>query len=287
MMGDMKKGIDIFEYDNYRTYLCDWMEFKRGKGLSARGFAKKAGFAAHDILLRVSSGQRNLSFRSIAKFGKALALTPREADYFENLVHYTQAQTPAERLTYYKRLIGHPARRKIVPLEQARLAFFEEWLAPVIFEMAQFPDFEPDPFWIAQQFTPPLSVMDVKKVMPILTALGLVREENGCWLVDTTALDTGDGIADPHVYSYHEHSLEKAADALALPMNERYYQVTTVAAPRRALADIERLAKQFENDVLELLEGHEDPKDEVYQLSFQAFPIVRRRKNTLTPRGRS
>jgi uncharacterized protein (TIGR02147 family) len=288
MMSDMKTAPSIFSYEDYRKYLSDWMDAKRatGKG-SARWFAKQAGFGAHDIFLLVTSGRRNLSMRSIGKFAKTLALKPHESAYFENLVLYNQAKTPAEGLLYYERLLRHPKRRQATPLEQARLAFFQSWLAPVVFEMVQFPDFVPDAHWIAEQFHPPLSTIEVKKVMETLTGLGLVRVENGRWIASADFFDSGDNVSSLHLYSYHENALEKSLDALSLPESERYFQVTTSAAPSEVLPEIRELAKKFEDDVLQIIEKHQGKKDEVFQLSFQAFPILRTRPNPKPRRGQS
>lgn len=268
---------NLYAYDDFRRFLVDWLAHKRrAKGFSARLFAKRAGFGAHDIFQLVSSGRRNLSIKSIAKFARGLGLTSEQSAYFEALVLMNQSESAPERLGYYERLLSFPQRRRIVPMEKAQLAFFRTWLAPVIYEMVSFPDFEPDPHWIAAQFSEPVSTVDIKRALAAISEAGLVEVRNGRWRQASPEVDTGDGVRDVHLYAYHEHALTKANDALELPSRERYFQVTTVAASSKALAEVKELAQKFEIEALRILQKHDAPPDEVYQFGLQLFPTVRR-----------
>lgn len=267
----------LYAYDDYRLFLSDWLRHKRGaaKGFSARLFAKKAGFGAHDIFQLIASGRRNLSIKSIPKFARALALTADESAFFESLVLMNQSSNVVERLQYYDRILSHPARHRFAPMEQAQLAFFRSWLSPVIYEMTQFADFKPDAHWIAERFDPPPAVSEVKKALAAVLESGLLVKKNGKWKPAKTDVDTGDGVRNLHLYAYHEHALEKAADALLLPISKRYVQVTTVAAPAAALGELRALAQKFEIEALQLIRKHNGPLNEVFQVSLQLFPTIR------------
>lgn len=275
----MAESLNIFAYDDYRQFLNDWLAVKKKRGrFSMRRFAAQAGFGAHDIFQLVSRGKRNLSMRSIGQFAKALQLKKDEAAYFQDLVFLNQATDPRSRLEFYQRLVSNPRRRKVVPLERAKLAFFQHWLGPVIFEMTQFPEFKPDAAWIAQQFEPPLPIGDVRRVMQDLLASGLVREQRGRWVQSAEFLDTGDNVRDVHLFAYHEHALARAADGLELPAGERYYQVSTAAVPLGSLAKIRDLAKRFEIELQQLIDSEPGARAEVMQISLQVLPVLRRRK---------
>ncbi len=274
----MQTRPNLYQYADYRQYLNDWMEWKRSTGsYSMRWFARQAGFGAPNIMRLIIDGKRNLSVRSIRRFATALQLDPSEAMYFEDLVFMNQARTPQERSQYYERVVGHTNRRDIAPMEQAQLTFFRHWLAPVIFEMISFPGFRPDAAWIAAQFTPALTVSTVKRLMKSLVESGLVQEEpDGSWRQATPNVSTGDDVQDIYLYAYHETALMKAADALQeVPMQERHYHVLTAAAPADALDELKALCRRFEEDVLRLLENHPGDKNEVFQVSLQAFPLLR------------
>lgn len=270
---------NVFAYDDYRFYLRDWLQAKQQSGnISRRGFAKRAGFKSHNILALILTGKRNLGIKSIPKFTTGLGLADEEAQYFETLVLMNQAGTVKERIHYFERLTGFAGRRKAVPMERGRLGFFTNWLAPVIYEMVQFPDFQPDAQWIAAQFRPELPVSEVKRVMSDLLSTGLITEErNGKWRCRPEVLETGDNVKDIHLFAYHEQALTKAADALHdVPAPQRHFRVLTSAAPREALPELRQLAQKFEAELWKCLEKHKAPKGEVWQIGIQIFPTLLR-----------
>ncbi len=269
---------DLFTYADYRRYLADWIAWKRSKGsFSMRWFARQSGFGAPNMLRLVIDGARNLSIHSIRKFATGLALADDEGAYFETLVLMNQARTVQERKQYYERLVGHPKRRKAEPLERGRLGFFQHWLGPVLYEMVRFPDFRPDPAWIADRLGSDLSVRDIRKALGLLRESGLVREEaEGRWVCAEEVVRTGDDVRDVHLFSYHEQALLKASDALhEVPSGERHYHVLTIAAPREALGDLKKLCSRFEEEVHRLLDTYPGAPDEVFQFGLQAFPLTR------------
>src|SRR3989338_9919808 len=93
-MGNIKKP-NIFEYDNYRSFLKDlYALLKQEKSaFSFRFFSRQAGFRSPNFLKLVMEGKRNLSPESIEKFAKGLKLNKNEADFFRRLVLLNQATT--------------------------------------------------------------------------------------------------------------------------------------------------------------------------------------------------
>ncbi len=272
---------NLFAYEDYRKYLADWLVWKQASGkYSMRAFAKRSGFGAPNILRLVIDGKRNLSARSIGKFATELKLDESSRAYFETLVCMNQADTMTERMSHYQRLVRHPMRRKAAPLEQAKLRFLRHWLAPIIYEMTHFPDFQADAAWIAAQFDPAHSIADVRRAMADLIAVGLVEEnEDGSWVRLETDILTGDGVRDMHMFAYHENALAKAADALLdVPMNERSYQVIITAGSRNSLPKIKKWWQESQAELLALVESEDSPKDEVFQISWQLFPLVRKKQ---------
>jgi uncharacterized protein (TIGR02147 family) len=270
---------NVFAYDDYRLYLQNWLQAKQqGGNLSRRWFAKHAGFKSHNILALILTGKRNLGIKSIPKFTAGLGLIDEEARYFETLVLMNQADTVKERIHYFERLTAFAGRRKAVPMERGRLGFFTNWLAPVIYEMAQFRDFQPDANWIAAQFRPELPLAEVKRVMADLLSMGLVTvAKNGKWICHEEILDSGDNVKDVHLFAYHEQALAKASDALQdVPAAQRYFRVLTSAAPREALEELRLIAQKFEAEVWKCLAQHPEAKAEIWQIGLQIFPILQR-----------
>ena len=96
----------IYRYKVYRELLNDaYHEGKReSPGYTYASFAIKAGVKSPNYLKLVIDGKRNLTPANIQAFAKALRLAGDEIEYFEALVLENQAETPAERSYYRRRL---------------------------------------------------------------------------------------------------------------------------------------------------------------------------------------
>ncbi len=268
----------IYDYDDYRMFLRDWVAARAERGrFSARGFARRAGFRAHNILQLVIQGKRNLSPDSIRKFCEGLQLSANEAACFEDLVLLNQAGTQADRVHYYQRLVGHPGRRQTRPMEAAQLSFFSHWLAPVVYEMIRFPEFKPDPSWIAERIGEPVTPAEIRGVLETLQCSGLVAvASDGSWRQAEPQVHSGDDVRNVHLFSYHERALEKAADALhEVPAAQRHFHVLTTAVSNELLPRLVELALKYEAEVWQLIESDKREPDQVIQVGMQLFPTVR------------
>src|SRR3990167_3533564 len=100
--------LDIFTYRNFRDLLSDYYhtQKKQKASYSYKAFAEKAGLNSPNYLKLVMDGKRNLSHKNIKKFAKGLGLESVQAEYFENLVYYNQAQDAETRDLYLTKLKG-------------------------------------------------------------------------------------------------------------------------------------------------------------------------------------
>lgn len=269
---------DIYTYDDYRRYIQDWVTAKSAAGVfSLRWFSRRAGFHSHNLLQLVVNGKRNLTRESGRKFSIGLGHTDREAEYFADLIGMNQAKTHEERVYYYERLVRHPERRKVRPMEQAQLAFFQNWLAPVVYEMIRFPDFKPDAEWVAAQIEPEPAPAEIRKILDDLPRSGLVEiTPEGKWLQREPQIHSGDDVRSVHLRSYHEQALTKANDALvSVPAAQRHFHVLTTAVANELLPVLVELTQKYEAEVWRIVETSPLPKDQVVQVGLHIFPSVR------------
>lgn len=269
---------DLYAYDDYRRFLQDWAAAKTAAGVfSLRWFARRAGLQAHNLFPLVVHGERNLTRESGRKFSLGLGLNDREAEYFFDLIGMNQAKTHEERLFYYERIVRHPGRRKVRPMERAQLAFFQNWLAPVVYEMIRFPDFRPDAAWVAAQIEPEPSLADIRQILDDLPRSGLVQiDEHGRWRQSESQIHSGDDVRSLHLRSYHEQALTKAADALqSVPAAQRHFHVLTTAVANELLPAIVELTQKYEAEIWRLVETSPLPKDQVIQVGLHLFPSAR------------
>src|SRR5688572_23947614 len=97
-VSEVKTELDVFDYLDYRAFLRDYYtERKARRGFSFRNFSKRAGLGSPNYLKLVMDGDRNLTNEMAARFAHALGLNSDSANYFVELVRFTQAKTSSER----------------------------------------------------------------------------------------------------------------------------------------------------------------------------------------------
>ncbi len=89
---------DLFQYLEYRSYLGDFLEWRRklNPRFSRRAFSQKH-FGSTGILYSVVGGDRDLGPTLRMRFASALGMSERETGYFDLLVRHNQAKSGAER----------------------------------------------------------------------------------------------------------------------------------------------------------------------------------------------
>src|SRR5262245_51414124 len=96
----------IFDYLDYRLYLKALLGFKKAENLSFsyRAFSRLAVLKSSNFLKLVIDGKRNLTLQTIHRFAKAFGMSKADADFFENLVLFNQAQSVEEKNRFYERI---------------------------------------------------------------------------------------------------------------------------------------------------------------------------------------
>ena len=135
-MGKLDAAPDVFAYLDYRAFLRDHYESRKGRGFSFRAFARKANLGSPNYLKLVMDGERNLSGPMAARFARACGLEGDAAAYFEDLVHLGQARTSTERAAAYDRLKGFRRYRSVQKLELDHAEYHSTWYLPAIRELA-------------------------------------------------------------------------------------------------------------------------------------------------------
>lgn len=107
---------NLSTYLDYRSYLADFLTFKKSLKLGLRKYSPSDFAAAADLkspqyLKLIISRQRNLSDDGALKFSKALGLNKEDTTEFMLLVQYNQATQPKERYDYLQKLSEHRAKR--------------------------------------------------------------------------------------------------------------------------------------------------------------------------------
>lgn len=277
------KKPNIFEYDNYRTYLKDmYTALKTGqRGFSYRYFARMAGFRSPNFLKLVIEGKRNLSAPSIEKFAQVIKLNKEEITFFRNLVLLNQSTTIEEKKFYAEQLIRSRFYRKVHPLKQAQFDYYTNWYSIPVRELVGVTNFQEDPEWISHQLIPPISSAEAKKALEELEQLGLIKRNEEGKLVQTDAfVSTGDEVTSTSVAQFHKEMMQKAGEAITrFPPQERDISSVTLSLSEKNAQQVKELVQRFRKELMAI--ANQDQKSErVYQVNFQHFPLTKKKEDS-------
>ena len=160
-------------------------------------------------------------------------------------------------------------------LEQAQLAFFQEWYHPVIYEMMRLPDFSSDPYEIAERIKPRIRPEQARKSLELLEKLGLAKyqEVQKRHVATSQQVTTGDEIASIAVVRYHQRMIELAKESItSFEEIERDISAITIAISTETAEKIKHEIQVFRKKMMALADESQETQ-QVYQLNFQFFPV--------------
>jgi uncharacterized protein (TIGR02147 family) len=269
--------VSVFDYLDHRAFLRDYYrERKAARGLSFRGFSRRAGLRSPNYLKLVIDGERNLSAAMAERFAKALGLSGDAAAYFTTLVSFAQATSTSERTEAYRKLTGFRRYRNARPLAAAEAEYHSTWYLPAVRELAARADFSEDPRWIGSMLWPSIAPADAERALQTLLTLGLlVRNARGRIEQAEPLVSTGPEVQSVHVASYHRAMLERASGAIDdVPRELRDISALTLCLGADGLRRLKERVQNFRRELLEL-SGLETEPRQVVQLNFQLFPLSR------------
>jgi uncharacterized protein (TIGR02147 family) len=240
--------ISVFDYQNYRLFLSDFLNEKKKheKGFSQRDILKKMGISSTGFLSNVLSGRNNLTTTQIAALSKVLKLKKAEAAYFETMVLFTQAKTIDEKNTYYSRMVKlHKSKFK--SLKPSQLSLFAKWHYAVIRELIYFHEFRGDYKELAKMVDPPISPKEAEEAIAELTKIGLIeKDSNGIYRQKSGIVTTGDEIRSFHVANFIHETMKHAERALdTVSPDKRDMSVLTLKVSREKMKQIKTEIQMF------------------------------------------
>jgi uncharacterized protein (TIGR02147 family) len=267
----------IFEYGDYRTYLREYYEEKKGqsKSYSFRFFAKRAGLNSPNYYKLVMDGERNLTHRNVRKFAKGLNLGERETLFFENLVFYTQAKDPEEKAFFQGNLDLARSQDDRVLLTRDQHQVLANWYPLAIKELVLLGGFKLQPKWIAGRFDHRFTPEEAKAALELLERVGLVEIDRKAGRVRVThqSMQTPDITRSAAAAIFHKKMLDLAKEAVDKQSSEeRCFSSVTVAVRKNDLKKAFKRIHQFRNE-MDTYFGNGTYYDAVYQLNLQLFRL--------------
>jgi len=271
--------INIFEYQNYRTYLKEYYNEQKDlkKYFSYRYFSKKAGINASAFLYYVIEGKRNLTKKSIDKISTAIGHSKEENEYFENLVFFNQAKTILDKTMYYSRIVECRKPLDLTTVSKERYDFYSKWYHSIVREIVTMFDFHGDFTLLGQQLMPPISAKDAQESIELLERLGFIElDDNGLYHQTDTII--GVKPVPQEAFIIEKFQAEMLAMAIKsydrVPRSERMSASTTFSISEATFELFKMRTREFRKELLEIAKLDNEPH-RVVQFTFNLFPISR------------
>ncbi|MCO4768697.1 MAG: TIGR02147 family protein [Deltaproteobacteria bacterium] len=267
----------IYGYLDFRRFLADWFEAKKASNprYSHRLFARKAGHKNPSLLLLVAQGKRNLSPANVQGFVRAMGLSAEESRFFGHLVDLGQASTADEQNEAWQHISASRRFREARSLEGKGFEVISRWYHSALHELARRDDFEADPAWIARSLRPRITRTQAKSALDLLFSLGMLAQtDTGATHPVDVSLATPHEVAGLAARNYHDGMLDLARGSITgSTREERHLCAVTACIPRALVPVLKREFDAFQERILDLCDGADGDREQVYQAHFALFPL--------------
>jgi uncharacterized protein (TIGR02147 family) len=282
-MGRRPSILSIFEYTDYRRYLSDYYHDRKiaNKAFSYRYFAKKAGINSVGLYKDVVEGRQRLGRALIFKFSAAMGHTKKEAEYFENMVFFNEADTVEERTLFFERMmVCQKTKARII--DGTKYEYYHKWYYSAVralVSMGKFRDDEKDYRKISGILNPRIRPDEAKKALGVLDRLGFINKNSeGIFVVTDAVITTGMLMPDANVTALNVVNFQKEVMALANESLDRFgaeninLSTLTLGISEAAMKAIKEELAAVRNKIATMAEK-DNMADRVFQLNMQFFPM--------------
>ncbi|HAJ78392.1 MAG TPA: hypothetical protein DCO75_01355 [Fibrobacteres bacterium] len=272
---------NIFEYQNFRTYLKDYYseQKEQKKYFSYRYFSEKAGVHTPSFLFYIIEGKRNLTKSSIVKISQAIGHSREEADYFENLVFFNQADTINEKTHYYSRLIEVRKPIDVQNIDADRYEYYSKWYHSVIREVVTFLDFQEDFARLGAFLVPSISAKEAKDSIRLLERLGFIEhDEKGLYHQTSNLLmSRPTPVSAFEIERFQIEMLKMAMKAYDdVPIVGRMSTSTTFSVSLKTFDLFKLRLREMQRDIMEIARV-DDSQEQAFQIVVNLFPVSHNR----------
>lgn len=257
----------------YRRILVDEFEArqKRNPGYSLRAYARDLELPPSNIS-EILRGRRGLSPQSGTEIAKLLQLSEEETHWFIRSIEAHHARDSRRRQNAREELKSINARNGLDELSLERFKIIKDWYHFALLELTDLEDFSSDPEWISNRLK--ITEKETKEAIHRLIEFGLLERKKNGMLRRTQSTWVSGGIPSWEIRKHHAQILEKAEGALStVDISARDFSALTMAIPQGRLPEFSQLIQEFRRQIVRMLESYADPKDRVFVLGVQFFPV--------------
>jgi uncharacterized protein (TIGR02147 family) len=265
----------IFEYLDYRTYLKDFYEERKGRQtfFSYRYFGNKIGVDA-SYLLKVMLKSRHLSDSATDRVCQFCGLDANEREYFKTLVHFAKARSQSESKLMFEKLLAIRYVKSSTLVEK-QYEYFRTWYHPVVRSVLEYFDFKGDYALLGKQLSPPISAKDAAASVKLLEQLELIKmDDDGRYRLTEKAVTTGDEWRGAAITAFQEQTIRLSVESI--DRHDRALRDISTVTMNITEADFEEIRDritEFRRSTISFVNESTNP-DRTYQLNIQFFPLT-------------
>lgn len=257
----------------YRRILVDEFEArqKRNPGYSLRAYARDLDLPASTIS-EILRGRRGLSPQSGLEIAQLLQLSEEETHWFIRSIEAHHARDSRRRQSAREELKSISARNGLDELSLERFKIIKDWYHFALLELTDTEGFSSDLEWISKRLN--ITKKETQEAIRRLIEFGLLERKEDGTLKQTKKTWVSGGLPSREIRKHHAQILEKAEGALStVDISARDFSALTMAIPQGKLPEFSKLIHEFRRQVVHMLESYTDPKDRVFVLGVQFFPV--------------
>jgi uncharacterized protein (TIGR02147 family) len=265
----------IFQYIDYRTYLKDWFNAckRRGVPLSYRGLGAKVGIDP-GYLVHILQGSKHIAEANIPRWVEVLKLDGTEAIYFHRLVLFNRARSSREIQLHFQ-ILCELRDLSMVEIQDRQYRYYLKWYYPAVRVALLTHPFMGDYADLAARIDPALTPEQAKEAVDLLLELGLVAATpEGVLEPASDFLTSSSRWKDRSVLEFQDQTLELARRSLRHHSPKvREVSTLTLSLPASEIATLQAMVRDFRQKVLRWTASL-DTADTVMQINVAAFPLT-------------
>lgn len=276
-MAKETKKPDIYRYFNYREYLSALFDYHKAQSpvFSHRYIVSKAGFKSPNSLKNVINGERNLSVEGAERFAKAFKMEDDERTYFLKLVKFNLAKSQSAKERHLSELFTLRKSCSPASLDEDQMEILSAWWHLAVREITALPDYKNSSLWISRILEPPIDRHEAAQSMELLKKLGFIQKGERGWEPVDKTIQTDPEVLNTYAQGFHRDMIKLGMEAISRFSHEfREISGTTLRISRNDIPRVKTMLQNFRRQLLDFAENSQDA-DQVYQLNFQFFPLIK------------
>jgi uncharacterized protein (TIGR02147 family) len=266
---------DIFNYLNFREFLKDHLGYIRLKNPAFRfqTLVEKYGLSSRSHYIDILNG-RKLTKKFSGVYRQICDLSGKEADYFQALVGYDQAQNDVEKTRHFHEILRLSPNLETVKLEQEAYRYFSAWYNPVMLSVLDLNRHERDHRKIAALFKPKITAIQARQALKTLTDLQFISwdKDRNVWNIHHQFLKSTDGAKAAALKSFHKEMQRIGMQTYKTDFDNQTFSTLTLSTSIKTKIEIERMVADLRQSIMEKVKADAYP-EVVTQVNFQVFSL--------------